>query len=223
MSRRWFGMGFLLGLLAIAAWVLPFGWTEVEANPQSGKDKVAKAAKDDLNAIQAVIERNLDITNNPETANLSIEKRIELGKKNHRSDESYEGQDLPLYFATNSVPVIRGSEAYIKAAELEFEAYKRQGYKFDVQIDEMQIYQDGRLAIVLATPRGVISDSSGNGAIGAAPARWTIALEKGSDGEWYIFHEHLSFFSESGVSSSQALRNLEQSVVGKVGKGTVGE
>lgn len=197
----------LAGATAIAA-LVAFGSSTVPAEA-AGNSLGTKP--NDVDAIQQLIERQIDLSNNPSTAALSLENRIEIGAKAHRPDSSYAVGQLPFYFATNSVPVVKGAEAYVRASELEYQAYVDAGYKFDIQLGEMQIYQDGKLAVVLATPRGVISAPDGQ-IMGGSPARWTVALEKASDGNWYIFHEHLSFFVDDGRSPDARLRDLEASV-----------
>lgn len=175
--------------------------------PEAAKPKKA-GSETDVDAIEKLIRANIDLSNNPRTAGLSLKERIDLGRRFHRPDASYDPEQLPLYFGTRTAPVLRGAEAYLRVSELEFEAFRQQGYRFEIQIDEMQIFQEGTLAVVVATPQGVITAPGGE-VLGGAPARWTLALEKSRDGRWFIFHEHLSFFTDDG-KTDERVKELER-------------
>jgi ketosteroid isomerase-like protein len=180
-QRRWIRC---VVLLALAAAVCLPAAAQSKDDPRSDRE---------IDAIRKVIERSMAVTNDPETYNLPLDQRVELGRRIHRPDSTYEKGELPLYFGALNAPVARGAEEYIRKSEESAEWYRARKYRFSIQVDEMQIRYDGDLAVVVATPTGVITAPDGR-VVGGAPGRWTVVLQRSSDGDWYIIHEHLSVY-----------------------------
>lgn len=153
----------------------------------------------EIDAIQRVIERSIDISNDPKKSSLPAAEKAALARQFHRPDSSFGSNPLPLYFGAGSAPVLHGAEAYIKSLTTNLEWYRRQNYGFHIDLEETQVYHDGRLAVVLATPRGVITAPDGK-VLGASPGRWTVVLQKANDGNWYILHQHLSFYNPGSAT-----------------------
>lgn len=157
-------------------------------------------AQKELDAIQKVIEQSVAATNDPKLSAMSLADRTAQGRRHHRPDASYGSEGLPIYFGGRNAPVVRGAEAYIKTSLESEEAYRKAGYTFKIQLGELQIKQDGNLAFVVATPNGVVTAPDGK-TVGGAPARWTVVLQKAADGNWYIIHEHLSFYNAADAAA----------------------
>jgi ketosteroid isomerase-like protein len=169
------------------------------------------ASDRDLDAIQKLIDRCFEISNDPK---LDSAQRARLSQELHRPDTSYAKADLPLYFGPYSNPVARGADEYINSVNTNIDFYREQGYKFETRYDEAQITVERNLAVAVLTPSGVVTSPKGQ-VLGSRPGRWTIVFQKANDGKWYIAHEHMSFYGPGvGLSDEQLRRKISASKSG---------
>lgn len=181
--------------LAIAVVLLVAVAFQTQAQRGSAGDR-------DLDAIQKVIDRCFEISNDPK---LNSAERAKLSQTLHRPDTSYAKEDLPLYFGPSSNPVTRGASEYINSVNTNIDFYREQGYKFETRFNEAQITVERNLAVAVLTPSGVVTSPKGQ-VLGSRPGRWTIVFQKASDNNWYITHEHMSFYGPGTGLSDEELR-----------------
>lgn len=163
----------------------------------------ALAQSPDVDAIQALLDQAVAITNN---AALTPAQKAALSQGMHRPDGTYAPGELPLYFGPGTTAVLRGATAFIDAVLASQTGYESQGYRFQTRIHEMQIHVEGRLGVAIVLPAGVISAPDGT-VLGEATGRWTVVLQKATDNRWYIAHEHMSFFNPPGGSPLAQVAN----------------
>jgi len=153
----------------------------------------------DLDAVQQVMQKYVTTINSAEFAKGPRDRREALLRPFYRPDASYARTDLPLFLGPLSEPVSRGVNAHLDNTLLNFEYLFRQKMTYGIRIDEMQIEIGGGLAAVMAlTTSGYASADAKTNYV--TRGRASIVLNKMSNGDWLISHEHSELYNTQNAA-----------------------
>jgi ketosteroid isomerase-like protein len=163
------------------------------ARPVSADDK-------DLDAIEAVIRKMVAVVNGPAFARATREKRTEMLKSFYRPDDNVEKDKQAYFFGAFPEPAV-GVDKYLGETTVGFDWIFKNGGRYAMQVDNLQISSGGGLGVAVTTTTFTISNKDGK-TISANKRRATIVFEN-VGGRWLISHEHLSAVNAQTAQWSQ--------------------
>ncbi len=162
--------------------------------------------QNDADAVRQVLQKYVSTINSAEFAKGPRDRRMEMLRPFYRPDNTFARGEAPLFLGPLSEPVSRGVEAHLDNTLLNFEYLFRQKMTYGVRIDEAQIEASSGLAAVMALTTSGYSSADGKTNY-VTKGRSTLILNKMTNGEWRISHEHLELYNTTNpaIMSKQQL------------------
>jgi ketosteroid isomerase-like protein len=155
--------------------------------------------QNETDAIRQVLQKYVSMINSAEFAKGPRERRLEMLRAFYRPDSTFPKNDLPIFFGPLSDPIARGVDQHLDNTLLNFDYLFGQKFTYGMRIDEAQIEVSSALAAVLATTTSGHSSTDGKTNY-VTRGRSTVIMNKMTNGEWRISHEHLELYNTNNAA-----------------------